>query len=792
MGCSQSRLDDEEAVQLCKDRKRFIKQAVEQRTHFATGHIAYIQSLKRVSAALRDYIESNEPHEFSIEPVIIPPLTPVKKTSPAFIPISSSKSFCPTTLEFGVRPNSSLKVNYLRPGGNPPISVEERPQSHETVRVETYPPMQHRFGYDGFYAMQSTPMMNPSFFAMDYPTMNPSIFSYSPNNRPNIPPPPSPQTSQWDSFWNPFSSLEYYGYPTRSSLDEYQGMRRVREEEGIPELEEDETEQEDYVRRRNVADERIRTDINSSKEKAKVEEVDEDEDDDDDDDDGDDDDDDDDDDEEDGDEEEGTDCETDTEIEHVAKDSQAHGSANSEVLKAQRTGHVEPSHQEMATGNQEAKEETPGFTVIVNRRPTSMAEVINDLEAQFTILCNAANDVSVLLESNKAQYLLTSNELSASKYLNPVALFRSASSRSSSSRFLMNCSSTRYEGHEGTKDLSEEHCISSSSHQSTLDKLNVWEKKLYEEVKSGERVRIAYEKKCKQLGDQDVKFEDPSYADKTRATIRDLNTQIKVSIHSVEAISKRIETLRDEELHPQLLELVQGLARMWEVMAECHQTQKRTLDEAKILLAGTAKLHARKQSSMSTANPYRLARSASNLEVELRNWRNTFESWITSQRSYVHALTGWLLRCVRSSEPNTSNLACSPSRANDTHPLFGLCVQWSRNLDSIHEKAVFDGLEFLAAGMGSLYAQHLREDSQRNSFEPKQVSGSLEMVQVGHVEEMSPEKLAEVGIKVLCAGMSVAISSLAEYAFDSAKGYSEVLKHCENVKSQHTSTETKT
>jgi len=75
---------------------------------------------------------------------------------------------------------------------------------------------------------------------------------------------------------------------------------------------------------------------------------------------------------------------------------------------------------------------------------------------------------------------------------------------------------------------------------------------------SGERVRIAYEKKCQQLRNHDVNGEEPSSLDKTRAAMRDLHTQITVSIHSVEAISGRIETLRDEELHPQLLELVQG------------------------------------------------------------------------------------------------------------------------------------------------------------------------------------------------------------------------------------------
>ncbi|KAK7329218.1 hypothetical protein VNO77_23369 [Canavalia gladiata] len=795
MGCSHSRLDDEEAVQLCKDRKRFIKQAVEQRTRFATGHIAYIESLRRVSAALRDYIEGDEPREFLLDS---PPFTPVKKkTNPAFIPISA-KPFTPspkpttttTAIEFGVGPNSTLKVNYLRPGGNPAISVEERPQSPEMVRVETYAPMQ--YGIDGFFNMQSSPG-------------NPSIFAYSPNDRPNIPP-PSPQASQWDFFWNPFSSLDYYGYPARSSLDqvamddEYRGLRQVREEEGIPELEEDETEQEEYlVGKRNVAEERGRTNVNSSsKEEVIVEDVEEEEEEEDEEEEDEDEEDEEDEeeDEDEDEEEEGTGIENENENEHDAKNSQTNGSVSFDVSKSQTAGHIESNHREMAVGKQEGKEETPGFTVYVNRRPTSMAEVINDLEAQFTIVCNAANDVSALLETKKSQYLLTSNELSASKLLNPVALLRSASSRSSSSRFLMNCSSSGKEGCGGAKDLADEHCMLSGSHQSTLDRLNAWEKKLYEEVKSGERVRIAYEKKCKQLRNLDVKGEDPSCADKTRVTIRDLDTQITVSIHSVEAISRRIETLRDEELHPQLLELVQGLERMWKVMAECHQTQKRTLDEAKILLAGTySKLHPRKHSSISMTDPNRLARSASNLESELRNWRNTFESWITSQRSYIHALTGWLLRCVRSSEPDISKLPCSPRRSSGTHPLFGLCVQWSRRLDAIQEKAVLDGLDFFAAGMGSLYAHQLREDSRRNnSFGSKQSNGNMEMVEVGQVEEvMAPEKLAEVAIKVLCAGMSVAISSLAEFALDSAEGYNEVVKQWENVKCQQcTSSDAKT
>lgn len=735
MGCSTSKLDDEEAVQLCKDRKRFIKQAVEQRRRFASGHIAYIQSLKRVSAALRDYVEGDEPHEFFLDSFITPPFTPIKKTSPSFITIHS-------------QPKSCLKVNYLRSGGEPDVLVEERPpQSPETVRVETYSP-RHHFGIDGFFAMQSSPMSS-------------SFFSYSPNNRPNIPP-PSPPTSQWDFFWNPFSSLDYYGHDQTAMDDDIRGLRQVREEEGIPELEE-ETEQEEV----NGTEERANIDLNCSEEDI-IEGIDE---------------------GEDEDEEEETDSGTETE--HPVKGGLQSHRASTGISKAQ----------EMEVGDQEeAKEETPGFTVYVNQRPTSMAEVVKDLETQFMIVCNSANEVSALLEASRVQYASTSNEITAMKMLNPVALFRSASSRSSSSRFLVNSSSPGDEGYESSSDFSEEPCMSSGSHQSTLDRLYAWEKKLYDEVKSGERVRISYEKKCKQLRNQDVKGDDPSAVDKTRLAIRDLHTQIKVSIHSVEAVSKRIETLRDEELQPQLLELAKGLARMWKVMAECHQSQKRTLDEAKLLLARMpSKLDAKKHSSMSITEPQRVARSAANLETELRNWRACFESWITSQRSYVHALTGWLLRCVQS-DPDTSKVPCSPRRSSGTLPIFGLCVQWSKFLDAIRETPVLDGLDFFAAGMGSLYAQQVRGDSHRTPVGSKRFGGGLleesggnmKMVEVGQVEEviMTAEKMAEVAIRVLCAGMSVAMSSLTEFSVGSAEGYAVLVEQWEDTHVADTSCST--
>jgi len=55
MGCSQSKIENEESVARCKERKAFMKEAVGTRNAFAAAHSGYIVSLKNTGAALNDY-----------------------------------------------------------------------------------------------------------------------------------------------------------------------------------------------------------------------------------------------------------------------------------------------------------------------------------------------------------------------------------------------------------------------------------------------------------------------------------------------------------------------------------------------------------------------------------------------------------------------------------------------------------------------------------------------------------------------------------------------------------------
>nr|XP_009391038.1 PREDICTED: uncharacterized protein LOC103977286 isoform X2 [Musa acuminata subsp. malaccensis] len=518
MGCSTSKLEDEDAVRLCRDRKNFIKQAIEHRNQFGYGHIAYIESLLRVSQALRDYAADDE-HHFFLTACRSIPSQPARRLSPEIVMVPK-QSFPPQQKQ-SERSTSFFAVNYMKAGWNPSISVEQWPETPETVRTEYYYPTGH-YGVEG-YTPAEAPTTDSSFFSSSYA-------------RPKYPP-ASPQASQSDIFWNPFSSLntDLYAYGNSSEdvlLDEdADRLRKVRQEEGIPDLEEEEEDDDDDEGIQNVQMKEEGSRIHP-KPTAKLIAS-----------------------------EQTADVSRKNDKVNEIKEYRSQGGQSTEVSETRNAVEHEVNNGPEIVGNGNGNygtHETPGFTAYVNRRPTSMGEVMENVEAQFVILCDFANELSLILEASRVQP--SSSPLESFRMLNPAALLRSASSsRSSSSRFLQVSSGRTNDAYESSNNDIEESCTVSRSHKSTLERLYAWEKKLYEEIKCGERARIDYEKKCMQLRIHDINGEEPFVVDKTRVAIRDLQTRLRVSISSVEYISKRIEALRDQELHPQVMELIQGL-----------------------------------------------------------------------------------------------------------------------------------------------------------------------------------------------------------------------------------------
>ena len=79
-------------------------------------------------------------------------------------------------------------------------------------------------------------------------------------------------------------------------------------------------------------------------------------------------------------------------------------------------------------------------------------------------------------------------------------------------------------------------------------------------LQANEMLRKVYDQKRKLLRELESGGESSRRIDKTRSIVKDLHWRIGVAIHRIDSISRRIEDLRDKELHPQLEELIEGYA----------------------------------------------------------------------------------------------------------------------------------------------------------------------------------------------------------------------------------------
>ncbi|XP_039056226.1 protein ALTERED PHOSPHATE STARVATION RESPONSE 1-like isoform X2 [Hibiscus syriacus] len=239
---------------------------------------------------------------------------------------------------------------------------------------------------------------------------------------------------------------------------------------------------------------------------------------------------------------------------------------------------------------------------------------------------------------------------------------------------------------------------------STLEELYAWEKKLYKEVKDEERLRVIYEEKCKKLRMLDNQGAESSKIDAMRASIRKLLTKIDVCIKAVEAISTRIHKLRDEELQPQLTNLVYGLIRMWRSMLSCHQKQFQAIMETKVrsLRANT---DFQRDSGL---------KATIELEMELLDWCTRFNNWINTQKAYVGSLYGWLMRCIEREQEITADGVApfSPGRVG-APPIFVICNDWYQAMDRISEKGVANAMQSFASSLHQLWERQDEELRQR-------------------------------------------------------------------------------
>jgi len=72
---------------------------------------------------------------------------------------------------------------------------------------------------------------------------------------------------------------------------------------------------------------------------------------------------------------------------------------------------------------------------------------------------------------------------------------------------------------------------------------------------------MQYEKSYRRLKSLDERGAESTTIDSTRLSVRLLRSKISINVRTAKAFSSKIENIRDEELYPQLVDLIQRYER---------------------------------------------------------------------------------------------------------------------------------------------------------------------------------------------------------------------------------------
>ncbi|KAM1056726.1 hypothetical protein ACFX13_030852 [Malus domestica] len=683
MGASNSTIEEDKALQLCRERKKFVKLALDGRCSLAAAHFMYIQSLKNTGTALRIFVDLGAPVESSLytstsaTPELLvqtgKSLSHFSFSSPSVSQrMDAAETFSPSPSP----PNSTrFQANHMKFRGGFSKTVEEKPPIPLTATLTSSSTPQNTTPRSA-----GKPETSP-FEASSLPPQT-SLFEAS-----SLP----PQTPPWDyfDFFNPidhqFSFQE--GKGMNQGFENNDDMRQLREEEGIPDLE-DEEEKASFHGREESQDSEDEFDepatdtlVRSFENLNRVQDH----------------------------------------VEASASPTMpSAGSVTSETELLNGKKSNTPDLSPLRSTSSPVAVETDSIKTTVKEdfeskvAPKDFFSSMKDIEILFIRAFEAGKEIPRMLEANKFHFRPIFQEKEtggsiSSKFLKGcfscgedpsqvqeeppetavkyLTWHRTTSSRSSSSRNPLGAN-LKDDTDDHTGNLFDNFCMNSGSHASTLDRLYAWERKLYDEVKASEMVRRDYDLKCKILRELESKGESSQKIDKTRAVVKDLHSRIRVAIHRIDSISKRIEELRDKELQPQLEELIEGLRRMWEVMLECHKLQFHIISIA----------YNNSNTKISVQSESR-RQITIHLKDELSSLSSSFTKWIGAQKSYVQSIDGWLLKCVsfpQKSSKKKRRQHETPYR-NYGPPIYVTCGVWLEKLGSLPAKEVEDSIKTLAS-----------------------------------------------------------------------------------------------
>ncbi|KAK4853537.1 hypothetical protein QYF36_010695 [Acer negundo] len=615
MGCAQSKIDNEESVARCKDRRNLMKDAVVFRNAFAAAHSAFSVSLKNIGAALSDYghgeaeatlVEDDDHHQQSLDATPPPPPPPPPPSSsmenlpppppplPEFSPSPVKRTVSLPAIPLKNRKYALDMDNCTITEDDDEEEEEEDEEEEEYTEVEEA--LKNKNNNNGENHDKKGKNVGGAHGGGTASTT--TLSPRTPEARPV-------QNMAWDYFFNVEDHHHHHLAGTSVATDE-PNANNV-----------------------DSMTDNINININKNTDNVNVNVND-----------------------------------------NVKNDSV--NSNNNDVVVNEPEKVVVEEHEII----EHAKTAPPEFS----RRSTpttsttvNLTEVLHQIDDHFLKASQIAQEVSNLLEATRMHY--------HSNFADNRATIDH--SRRVMHAITWNRSFKGIPNGEVAKDNydSEEY----ETHATVLDKLLAWEKKLYEEVKQGELIKLEYHRKVAMLNKLKKRGATTETMEKTKAAVSHLHTRYIVDMQSLDSTVSEVNRLRDEQLYPKLVALVDGMAKMWRNMCIHHKKQHELVSDLKSLDAAVAPKETTKHHHERTIQIH-------NVVLE---WNSQFEKLVMHQKQYIQALNSWLKLNLIPIESSLKEKILSPPRAQNPR-IQALLHSWHDFLDRLQDDLAISAISSFA------------------------------------------------------------------------------------------------
>ncbi|KZV56095.1 hypothetical protein F511_06112 [Dorcoceras hygrometricum] len=597
MGCAESKIENEEAVLRCRERKQFMKQAVIARNKFAAAHSAHAMSLKNAGASLSDFAHGE---------VVFPSSSPVDPSAAS----SSDATATPPPIPYDnflvpppplPPPFNTTTAPLQRANTMPEFSIPgpENKHSHPIIEEvndeeddkESESSLRHRSSKSGRRGVLSS----SGVIAGDEQKQR--------QQQQKIPPPESKGMSGWDYF---FSTENMPG----GTLAEVEESHIAQEEIG----------------RKMVQEKAKRSEMDMGKKGETV-----------------------------------------------------------DVMGKVRELPPQPQPPEAALATTKVAKKGKQVVLAPVKKNSggsnlNLVQIFTDMDDCFLKASESSHEVSRMLEATRLHYHSNfadkrGNINHSDRVMRVITWNRSFKGLSTEN--------------DGMDDFDSEE---QETHATVLDKMLAWEKKLYDEVKTGEQMKFEYQKKVDRLNKLKQRGSNLEALERMKAAVSHLHTRYIVDMQSMDSTVSEINRLRDERLYPKLVTLVDGMAAMWETM-RAHHERKYEIVQALRLLGDS-------QSPKET-NDHHFERTRELVGV-IREWHSNIDELMTQQREYIKAIHGWLKLNLVPIDINLNEKVTSPGRSQNP-PILRLVQTWNGYLDEVRDQPAKAAIMNFAATMETIW-----------------------------------------------------------------------------------------